>query len=58
VELYNLKTDAKEERDLAKEKPEVAAELTVKMKGVRVASAIERFNFPVKPGKAATQPGR
>lgn len=56
IELYDLKGDPKESHDLAKEKPGVAAEMAAKLKGARVASPIERFNFPQRPGKAATRP--
>ncbi|MEM9159687.1 MAG: arylsulfatase [Verrucomicrobiota bacterium] len=47
LELYNLMDDPGEELDLAEYYPEVVDELDKLMKGARVESPVERFNFPI-----------
>jgi arylsulfatase A-like enzyme len=46
LELYDLATDPKEERDIASQHPKVVAELDELLKNARSISPIERFNFP------------
>ena len=51
VELYNLNQDPSEEKDLARNFPEVAAKLTKMMDGSRETHEEGRFNFPLKKAK-------
>jgi arylsulfatase A-like enzyme len=46
LELYDLATDPKEERDIASQHPRVVAELDGLLKKARSISPIEKFNFP------------
>jgi arylsulfatase A-like enzyme len=46
LELYDLATDPKEERDIASQHPKVVAELDELLKNARSISPIEKFNFP------------
>jgi arylsulfatase A-like enzyme len=48
IELYDLSTDEKESKDLAKEKPDVVAQAEGMMNAARVDSA----EFPLKEGKS------